>query len=611
MLGNFNLDEVKLTDKVFASRRELAKKYLIEFDVDRLMHTFKLNAGIPSNAEPLGGWEDIHCGLRGHFAGHFLSACAKFSNADGDKLLANKAFEIIGMMGLCAQPNGYLSAFEEGKLDILEFEENRNVWAPYYTLHKIMQGLVDGYLYLGSSKSLTLALNLALYIHHRFSKLSYWKIDGILRCTKVNPANEFGGIGDTVYTLYELTGDSRLLELANRFDRTYFVDQLGSGHDVLENLHANTHLPMVIASMHRYSISGEAKYKEMALNFYSFLQGRTFANGNNSSKATAYVKGGVSEKSEHWGGHGKLGDALTGGESESCCAHNTERILERLLGWSGSIEYLDHLETLKYNAILNSASAKTGLSQYHQPMGSRAVKKFSDPYDSFWCCTASGIEAMSELQKNIWFKSEGTIMLNAFISSTVIWREQNVVISQNSEFPDRPISRLDIKAASPTPLKLLLKKKAVKAVKINSVPINLIEDNGYIVIERIFEDCDIIDIHIDAGLSLVPLQGSEGVSAVMYGSILLAMVGQDRLPEGVLESNLLEKLIKLPTEQLEFAVDDDRDSQVRFIPLYGVEEEEYTVYLDWKSEGMPQYSSFSGAKDGSSAYEAESVALNG
>nr|WP_208420314.1 beta-L-arabinofuranosidase domain-containing protein [Paenibacillus lupini] len=595
------MNEVKLTDKVFARRRELVKNYISEFDVDRLMHTFKINAGIPSNAEPLGGWEDIECGLRGHFAGHFLSTCAKFANADGDKLLANKAFEIIDIMELCAQPNGYLSAFEEGKLDILEFEENRNVWAPYYTLHKIMQGLVDGYLYLGSSKSLTLALNLALYIHHRFEKLSYWKIDGILRCTKVNPVNEFGGIGDTVYTLYELTGDSRLFELASRFDRAYFVDQLGAGHDVLENLHANTHLPMVIAAMHRYSISGEAKYKEMALNFYPFLQGRTFANGNNSSKATAYIKGGVSEKSEHWGGHGKLGDALTGGESESCCAHNTERILERLLGWSGAIEYLDHLETLKYNAILNSASSKTGLSQYHQPMGSCVVKKFSEPYDSFWCCTASGIEAMSELQKNIWFKSEGTIILNAFISSTVTWREKNVIISQTSEFPDRPTTRLDFKVASPTGLRLLLKKKAIKAVKINSVPIDLMEDNGYIVIDRIFKDCDIIDIDINVDLYLVPLQGSEGVSAVMYGNILLAQVGRHCLPEGIVERILLEKLIKLPTKELEFVVGDDRGSQVKFIPLYRVEEEEYTVYLDWKGKGYPQ-SSFSCAKDGSSAY---------
>ncbi|GMK40934.1 hypothetical protein PCCS19_39900 [Paenibacillus sp. CCS19] len=602
MFVNFKLDEVKLTDQTFAYRRALVKTYLSEFNVDRLMHNFKINAAIPSNAEPLGGWEDGECGLRGHFVGHFLSACAKFAFADPDGLLESKASAIVDIMELCAQPSGYLSAFEEEKLDILELEENRNVWAPYYTLHKIMQGLVDCYCYLGNAKSLHLAVNLALYVYRRFEKLSYWKIDGILRCTKLNPVNEFGGIGDTLYTLHDLTGDDRLFELANKFDRMYFVDRLEAGHDILEDLHANTHLPMVIAAMHRFSISGETKYKEMAIHFYRFLQGRTFANGNSSSKAAAYMQGGVSEKSEHWGGFGKLGDALTGGESESCCAHNTEKIVERLLEWSGAVEYLDHLETLKYNAVLNSASAKTGLSQYHQPLGNCAIKKFSEPYDSFWCCTASGIEAMSELQKNIWFKYEDTIVLNAFISSTVIWREQKAVISQTSEFPNKLTSRLVIEVTEPTSFKLLLKRQAIKGIKINGMPIDVMEDNGYIIVEHTYHNRDFVDIDIRADLKLVPLQGSEDISAVMYGNILLAQVGHQRLQEDITDANFLEKFIALPTADLAFSIEGHRE--MKFIPLYRVEEEEYTVYRDWTGQAMP-HGRFSNAIDGSSAYKKE------
>lgn len=194
MYANFGLDEVGLTDGDFACRRALVKKYITEFDTNRLMHTFRINAGMVSSAEPLGGWEAVEVGLRGHLAGHFLSACAKFGFGDRDEVLKAKALEIIDIMELCAKPNGYLSAFEEDTLDILEFEENRNVWAPYYTLHKIIQGLVDCHICLGSSKAMTLALNLAHYIRRRFEKLSLWKIDGILRCTKLNPVNEFGGL---------------------------------------------------------------------------------------------------------------------------------------------------------------------------------------------------------------------------------------------------------------------------------------------------------------------------------------------------------------------------------------------------------------------------------
>jgi uncharacterized protein len=365
MFTNFELDKVKLKDEYFSYRRELVKTYITEFDIDRLMHNFRKNAGIESDVLPLGGWEDEGCGLRGHFTGHFLSACSKFAFGDQDEYLKKKAYQIVDILESCAKPNGYLSAFEEEQLDILEVEEDENIWAPYYTLHKILQGLLDCYIYLKNQKALKLSVNLGNYIRNRFQKLSDRKIDGILRCTKLNPKNEFGGIGDALYLLYDITQDDNMLQLAELFDRNYFINKLAEGKDILENLHANTHLPMVISAMHRYQITGNDIYKTGAVNFYNYLSGRTFVNGNNSSKAASYIKGGVSEKSEHWGTFGDLSDALTGGESESCCAHNTEKIALQMFQWFGEAEYLDHIESLKYNAILNSASNKTGLSQYH------------------------------------------------------------------------------------------------------------------------------------------------------------------------------------------------------------------------------------------------------
>ncbi|MGP4040081.1 beta-L-arabinofuranosidase domain-containing protein [Gracilibacillus sp. D59] len=602
MFANFNLDEVTLNDKYFAFRRDLVKKYIMDFEIDRLMHTFKINAGIPSIAKPLGGWEDTECGLRGHFVGHYLSACSKFAFADHDERLQEKAYKIVDIMESCAQPNGFLSAFEEDQLGILELEENRNVWAPYYTLHKIIQGLVDCYLFLGNEKSLKLALNLVYYIRSRFKKLSFWKIDGILRCTKVNPVNEFGGIGDSLYTLYEITKDSNILELAKIFDRDYFIDHLDKGDDVLENLHANTHLPMIIAAIHRYNIMGEHQYKSAAENFYNFVRGRTFANGNNSSKATAFIKDGVSEKSEHWGRYGDLKDSLIGGESESCCAHNTERILEKLVeSSSASVTHFNHLENLKYNAVLNSASNKTGLSQYHQPMGRNAIKKFSGLYDSFWCCTASGVEAMSEIQKNIWFKSEDAILLNAFIASEVVWNEKDAKITQITEYPDRLVSTLIIEVTKPTPFKLMLKEEAVKSIKINSQPANLVKENGYIIIDRIYEEKDEIEIDINAALHVIPLQGDKDRLAVMFGNVLLAQIGPSRNLKGISNDNINQFFIESGKEQLEYTVYDKQGSESKFIPLFRVEEEQYTVYID-RTEDSLRENNFSFAKDGRTAY---------
>lgn len=597
MFENFDLKAVRLKDADFSPRRALVKRYIESFDLDRLMHSFRKNAGIETHAEPLGGWESENCGLRGHFVGHFLSACSKFAYGDEDRNLKQKAYDIVDILEQCACDNGYLSAFEEETLDILEFEENRDVWAPYYTLDKILQGLIDCYVYLKNDKALRLALNLAGYIYKRFEKLNYWKIDGILRCTKVNPQNEFGGIGDAIYQLYAITQDPKMLELAQIFDRNYFLRPLAKGEDVLENLHANTHLPLIIGAMKRYNITREEMFKEAAHNFYDFLIGRTFANGNSSSKATAYIKGGVSEKSEHWGSYGFLGDALTGGESESCCAHNTEKIAEQLFRWTGDVKYLDHIETLKYNAVLNSASAVTGLSQYHQPMGMNAEKKFSEPYDSFWCCTASGIEAMSEIQNNIWYKKEDSILVNMFVASHVHWDEKGLELFQETRFPDQRFSTIKIKTEKPSCFTICFKSSAIKGIQINGVDCDLRVKDGLVVIWREFNDGDCITIEIEAQLKRIPLLGHSNMEAYMYGKVLLAQKG----PYVPIKEDVLEELKENSEGSLEFYLETATKAQLKFVPLFRIENEQHTVYQNTEYDKEEPY--FQHAPDGSMAYQ--------
>lgn len=165
-----------------------------------------------------------------------------------------------------------------------------------HTIHKILQGLTDCARLLDDSEALRLACSLASYIRERFRRLSYWKIDGILRCARPNPVNEFGGLGDALYQLYGLTGNPEHLETAELFDREYFLSPLAQGIDLLTDLHANTHLPMILAAMRRYETTGETKYRDAVLHFARFLEGRTFANGNTSSRAAHPVPGGVSER---------------------------------------------------------------------------------------------------------------------------------------------------------------------------------------------------------------------------------------------------------------------------------------------------------------------------
>lgn len=603
MFRSVDLRSVSLTKGEFYKRRKLVQEYLAAFDINRLLHTFRLNAGIPSSAEPLGGWESEECGLRGHFTGHFLSACARFAYADGDERLRHQANTVVEELCLCAKPNGFLAAFPEETLDILEREEDRGVWAPYYTMHKILQGLIDCARFLDNDQALDLAQRMASYVGQRFQKLSYWKIDGILRCAKLNPANEFGGMGDALYQLYQLTKQEKYLEIAKLFDRDYFLAPLSIGLDILTDLHVNTHLPMIQAAMRRYEITGETKYRDAVLHFASFLKGRTFANGNSSSKAAHPIAGEVSQRSEHWGRYGILGNSLTGGESESCCAHNTERILSRLFDWTQDPSLLDSLAILKYNAVLNCASPQTGLSQYHQPLGECVHKKFSDAYHTFWCCTASGVEAMSELQKNIWFIGENgsDILLNVWIPSRFSFPRQELSITLDTEYPYSLLARMKVEAKKAVALRLFFRSCRVSQVLINGKPASLMREDGYAILSYEFHDGDEITISLKAPLQLIPLQGEEERVAVLYGDVLLAQKGNLPLL-GVVEQDLSTILCRMPGEKAHFTLQTPSGEISEFVPLYEIEEEEYTIYCHTREQKSSNVS-FTVAQDGSAAYQ--------
>ncbi|TPF93020.1 hypothetical protein BW14_06795 [Bifidobacterium sp. UTBIF-68] len=617
----FPIQQVSLNDGEFLRRQQLVKRYVLDFDLDRLLHTFRANAGLPSLAEPLGGWEAPDCGLRGHFVGHFLSAASKFfvdanNTEDERERLKAEVDTIVAVMKQCALPNGYVSAFPESEIDRLEQKEFRTIWAPYYTLHKIMQGLVDAYRYTGNKDALTLAVNLAHYIAGRFAKLGYWKIENILHPTRLNPLNEYGGIGEVMYTLYGLTGDETILETAKIFDRDYFTGRLINGIDMLEDLHANTHLPVALAAMRRYDATGDERYKTAAENFYRFLHTRTFANGSNSSKATHYTTVyGVSDKAEHWGAAGDLHDALTCGESESCNGHNTELIASELFSWNGSADVLAHVARLKFNAILNCFSPRTGLSQYHQPMGVGVRKVFSTADQSFWCCTGTGVEGGSDLQKDIWFQSVPSadtadvtglanpvddvpaVVLSAFIASRLYWTALGVTLDLASAYPADLNVGITVRtaAAASVRFRLSLRATLVASVTVEDtdgapVPADVnVNNEGFVTVERAFNDGDIIRIVLRADLHAEPLAGAPKRVALLYGDVLLAAEG-NRANIGTIPAESLAGRVT-PANAGDGTDADaglhlrltmsDAEAPLDLLPLYDVPGgEDYSVYLN-------------------------------
>ena len=273
----FPLRQVRLRKGPFKEALEADQRYLHQLPSDRLLHTFRLNAGFSSSAEPLGGWEKPDCEVRGHFAGgHYLSACALMYASAGDGELKNKADGLVAQMAECqkAHQNGYLSAFPEELFDRLR--EGRQVWAPFYTYHKIMAGLLDVYVHCGNDQALAVAEGMADWVGHWQESISDEHMQRILQ-------NEFGGMNEALGNLYALTGKHQYLDFAGRFEKTMFLDPLAEHRDELKGLHANTHIPQVIGAARRYELTGEARYREIAAFFlHTITTDRIYCTGGTS-----------------------------------------------------------------------------------------------------------------------------------------------------------------------------------------------------------------------------------------------------------------------------------------------------------------------------------------
>nr|GMD17792.1 uncharacterized protein LOC109235257 isoform X2 [Ipomoea batatas] len=276
-LGNF-LNEISLHDvrldpnSIYGIAQQTNLEYLLSLDVDRLVWSFRKTAGLESHGQPYGGWEAPNIELRGHFVGHYLSASAQTWASTHNESLREKMSAVVSALSACQQKigSGYLSAFPSEFFD--RFEAIKPVWAPYYTIHKILAGLLDQY---------------------------------TLADTGVPLNDEVGGMNDVLYRLYSITANPKHLVLAHLFDKPCFLGLLS-----VKGFHANTHIPVVVGAQMRYEITGDPIYKEI---------GKFFMDIVNSSHA--YATGGTSVN-EFWSDPKRLASTLQTENEESCTTYN-------------------------------------------------------------------------------------------------------------------------------------------------------------------------------------------------------------------------------------------------------------------------------------------------
>ena len=577
----FSNSSVVLKPSWIKDREELNTAYLKSLDPDRLLHNFRVNAKFLSTAKPLEGWEAPNLGLRGHFTGHYLSAISVLVEKYKDTLLRRRLNYMVDELYKCQQAlgNGYLSAFPEKDFETLE-TRIVGVWAPYYTYHKIMQGLLDAYVRAGNKRAYEMAVSMASYVDKRMSKLDEATIEKMFYTAEANPGNEAGAMNEVLYNLYKLSKNPGHLALAKLFDRDWFAVPLSKNKDILSGLHSNTHLVLVNGFTQRYSITGETLYRDAAVNFWDMLLNHhAYANGSSSGPRPNVVTP-TSLTSEHWGVPDHLSNTMTKEIAESCVSHNTQKLTSTLFSWSTNPRYADTYMNTFYNSVMALQSDHTGAVVYHLPLGSPQKKKFLKEND-FRCCNGTSIEAFASLNSGIYYHNDSALWVNLYVPSKVNWAKPGIELEQAGNFPTDPTIELTItsKKKAAFALRLFVPSWANKAdVYINNERQNIeITPNSYISLHREWKNRDKIRLVFQYEFYVKPMPDDKKVIAVFYGPMVLAFETASEIILKEEDNSLLPKLSVTDMNKRIFQLRNNGNTyQLR--ALYDIEAESYGVY---------------------------------
>jgi hypothetical protein len=506
----FPMKQVRLLDGPCKDAQEANRRYLHSLPADRLLHTFRLTAGIPSSAEPLGGWEKPDVELRGHFTGgHYLSGCALAYASTGDEELKKKADAMVAELWKCQQTfkNGYLSAFPIEFFDRLR--DRVKVWAPFYTIHKIMAGHLDMFVHCGNEQALAVAEGMAGWTASFTGPLSEQHMQRVL-------GTEFGGMAEVLANLYAVTGKREYLGQARRFEKRAFLDPLLAHRDELKGLHVNTHIPQVIGAARQYEMTRDTRYRDIAQYFWDEVVGER-----------SYVNGGTSN-GESWNSDpGKLADQLGPSTAEDCCAYNMMKLTRHLFGWSADPRLMDYYERTLLNHRLGAINPEDGMTMYYYPLGTGFWKTFGKPLDAFWCCTGTGVEEFAKLNDTIYFHDDDGIYVNLFIASELDWPEKGVTLRQETTLPEQESTTLTVQAPKPVEIALHIRIPYWVArggkVKLNGQVLPAFSSpSSYLTLNRVWKSGDKVEISLPMDLHVHPMPDDETIRAMMYGPAVLA-----------------------------------------------------------------------------------------
>ena len=456
-----------------------------------------LTAGDPAKpaCSPLPGEMGLG-GYYGHFQGHWLSATAFLVNnsrgTDLDvKARADAAIDLLADV-MAAWKRKYL-------FDGYLFPYDPLVWrkllaghgaapyytVPFYTLHKLMAGLLDQYVFAGSRKAFTLVCKMALWVHDQVETTIAAGGEALWQRVLLT---EWGGMNDVLLELYRHTHEPMHYATARRFNGWVFTARLAAGVDDLSVLpfpHANFHLPEIVGNARAYELTGNATDAQIVHTFFDALTANHSCapqprpnparcarlHAPRVTRTSAHARGGRyctggSNSGECWQAPRDLGAFLSTQTEESCTQYNVLKVARHLHRWTGHKRYADFYETAITNGIVGNqkrgqstcggaagcrpgdgacrspcarGAAPNATSYiYMLPLGGAVTKAWGKSDYGFPCCWGTLSESFAKLSDSIFFAAADASALHVelFESARAEWAMRpGIALEQTGHFP--------------------------------------------------------------------------------------------------------------------------------------------------------------------------------
>lgn len=614
----FSLADVSIDgDNRLTHNRDEALREICSWDVTQQLYNYRDTYGLSTEGYTKSdGWDSPDTKLKGHGSGHYMSAIAQAyavaTNPEQKAILRKNITRMVNELRECQEKTfvynkelkrnweardfapeaelremkgtwaafdeykkhpelygyGYINAIPAQHCALIEMYRAYNnsdwVWAPYYSVHKQLAGLIDIATYFDDKeicdKALLIAKDMGLWVWNRMHYRTYVKQDGTQDERRAKPGNryemwdmyiagEVGGMSESLARLSEMVSNpdekAKLLEAANCFDAPKFYDPLSKNIDDIRTRHANQHIPMIIGALRSYKSNQKPYYYNLAENFWRLVQGRYM-----------YAMGGV--------GNGEMfrqpytqilsmaTNGLQEGESEAypdinetCCAYNLVKLSKDLNCYNpDNAQYLDYIERTLYNQIIGSLNPDQYQTCYQYAVGLNATKPFGNETPQSTCCGGTGSENHTKYQQSAYFANDNTLWVGLYMPTTLHWKEKGVTIKQDCLWPAQHSAIKITEGEGDFTLKLRVPYWATQgfSIKVNGKEVaKSYQPSTYVELEqKHWKMGDVVEInmpfskHIEYGADKLssdvasmdgtPLKTS-WVGTLMYGPLVMAGTG--------------------------------------------------------------------------------------